>query len=92
MRHPAAGEQWQLLPAHQAVHQIDGRDAGFDEILRQLARGRVDWDAVDAQTLARGDRRPAVQRLADAVEYAAKEAGANREMQRLGEEADADVA
>src|SRR5208282_2657070 len=85
-------EQWQLLPAHQAVHQIDGGNAGFDEILRQLARGGVDRDAVDAQTLAGGNRRAAVRRLADAVEYAAEQAGADREMQRLGEEADADIA
>src|SRR5208282_5125885 len=92
MRHPARREQWQLLPAHQAVHKIDGCDARFDEILRQLADGGVDWDTVDAQTLASGNRRPTVHRLADAVEYAAKEAGADREMQRLGEKPDADVA
>ena len=58
VRHAAGGEQRQLLPAHQAVHQVDGGDAGFDEVPRQLARGGIDRDAVDAQALARGDRGP----------------------------------
>ena len=38
VRHAAGGEQRQLLAAHQAVHQVDGRDAGLDEVARQIAR------------------------------------------------------
>src|SRR3974377_1983548 len=41
VRQAAAGEQGQLLSAYQAVHEIDGGDAGFDEIGRQFARGRI---------------------------------------------------
>ena len=52
MRHAAGGEQRQLLPAHQAVHQVDRGDAGLYEILRQLARGRIDRDTVDAHAFA----------------------------------------
>ena len=41
VRQAARGEERQLLSAHEAVHHVDGRDAGLDEIARQ-ARARPD--------------------------------------------------
>ena len=87
VRQAAAGEQRQLLPAHEAVHEVERGDAGLDEVARHRARHRIDRQAVDAQALARGDRRPAVDHLADAVEHAAQHRRRDAERQRLAEEA-----
>ncbi len=59
---------------------------------RQIALGRIDRHAVDAHALARRHRRTAVGRFADTVKDAAKQAGPNREMQRLAGKAHAHVA
>ena len=48
VRQAARREERQLLSAHQAVHHVDGRDAGLDEIARQRAPGRIDREAFDA--------------------------------------------
>ncbi len=74
VRQSAAGEQRQLLPAHEAVHQVQGRDAGLDEIARTRACNRIDRQPVDGVGLACRDRRPAVDHLSDAVEDAAENA------------------
>ena len=37
----AAGEDWQLLAAHQAVEQVDRGNAGFDEIAGQNGKLNV---------------------------------------------------
>ena len=68
VRQPRSGEQGQLLAAHQAVHEVDARHAGLDEIARQRARRRVDGQPVDAHALDRGDRSAAVGWTAYAVE------------------------
>jgi hypothetical protein len=41
VRQAAAREERQLLAAHEAVHQVERRDAGLDEVARHLARDRV---------------------------------------------------
>ena len=86
MRQAAGGEQRQLLPAHQAIHQIDGGEAGLDEIAGQFALGRIERHSVDPQTFIAGDRRAAIGRLADTVEDAAQQAGPDRKVQRLAQE------
>ena len=48
VRQAARGEERQLLSAHEAVHHVDGRDAGLDEIPRQGAPGRIDRKPFDA--------------------------------------------
>ena len=92
MRQSRAGEQRQLLAAHQAVHQIDGRHPGLDEIARQGAHRRVDRESIDAHPANRRHRRACVGRLTDAVEGSAQHAGADAEQQRLVPDADARVA
>ena len=61
--------------------------AGLDEVARHRARDRIDRQSVDRVALARGDRRPAVDHLADAVEHAAEDARREAERQRLADEA-----
>ena len=51
------------------------------------ARDRIDRQALDRIDRARGDRRPAVDDLAHAVEHAAEDAGRESERQRLADEA-----
>ena len=89
VRQAAGREERQLLPAHQAVHQVDGRDAGLDEVPRQRAPGRVDRQAFDAHPRARRDRRAAVDGTAQAVEHAAQHVRAHSEQQRLRAQPDA---
>ncbi len=84
MGQAAAGEQRQLLAAHEAVHQVDGRDARLDEIARQGAPGRIDGHAVDAQAAHRRYRRLAVDRAAHAVEDATQHVRPDVEADRLG--------
>jgi len=71
-RQPRPGEDGQLLPARQRVQAIDGRDAGLDELAGMGADGRVDRRAVDVQRRFRYDQRPAVNRLAGAVQHPAE--------------------
>ena len=86
MRQSAAGEQRQLLAAHETVHQVERRDARFDEVAGHRARHGVDRQAVDAQVLARRHRRAPVDHLADAVENAPENRRGDAERQRLAEE------
>ena len=58
VRQAAAGEERQLLPAHQAVHPSMVGDAGLDEVARQARAAGLIGSAVDvACALGRGDRR-----------------------------------
>ena len=84
VRQAARGEERQLLAAHQAVQQVDGRDAGLDEVARQCPPRRVDREPFDAHAGARRNGRAAVDRPADAVEDASEQVGPDAEQQRLG--------
>ncbi len=70
MRQTAAREQRQLLPADQAVHQVDGGKAGLQEFARRPARGRLHRQTVHPQRPLGGRRRATVQGPTDAVEDA----------------------
>jgi hypothetical protein len=80
-------EDRQLLAAHQRVHQVDGADAGLDEVRRRRARGRVQRHAVDAPALGAGEWWAAVEDAPDAVVDPPEQSRADGEQQRLAEEA-----
>jgi hypothetical protein len=92
VRQAARREQRQLLAAHQAVQQVDGRHTGLDEVARQRAPRRVDREPLDPHSRARRDRRATVDRAPDAVEDAAEQVRAHAEQQRLRAQAHARVA
>ena len=56
VRQAAAGEDRQLLPAHEGVHAVDRRHAGLNAITRVGAPYRVDGLAVDVAPVL-GQRR-----------------------------------
>jgi hypothetical protein len=62
-RQARAGEDRQLLAAHQADQRVDRRDAGLDELLGLLAGDRVDRRAADGEALLGHDGREPVDRL-----------------------------
>ena len=87
MRQAGRGEDRQLLAADEGVQTVNGRDAGLDELCRVGACRRVHRQAVDIEMLFRQDLRAAVDRLAHAVEDAAKHILGNAELQRVAKEA-----
>ena len=91
VRQARGREDRQLLPAHERVQAVDGRNTGLNEFLRVTARGRVHRQAVDVVAPLGQNFRPAVDRAAEAVENAAEHVLAHAEFHRAAEEADAAV-
>ncbi len=83
VRQPAAGENRQLLAAHEAVQDIDGGNAGFNEVSWLRAMRWIYGEALDAQTLNRRHGRAAVDDAPDAVENSPQELGPDAEPERL---------
>ena len=81
VRQAAHGEDGELLPPHQGVHAVDGRDPRLDELLGIGAGRGVDGLAVDVAAGFPHRRRAAVQGLAHAVEDAAQQVGGHRRRQ-----------
>ena len=79
-----AGEDRELLPADQRVQAVDRGDAGLDEVGR-VARGRYGLMGapLTSRSLLGDDGRPAVDRLAGAVEDPAEQLGRNAELDDL---------
>ena len=67
-----AGEDRQLLAADKRVQAVDRGNAGLDKFVRVIARGGVHRQTVDVLHLGGQNLRPAVLRVAHAVEDAAK--------------------
>ena len=74
-RQAVAGEDRQLLAAHERVEPVDRRDAGLDELGRVRARDRVDRQPVEVALGLGQERGPAVDRAAHAVEDPPDEVG-----------------
>ena len=70
-RQAEAGEDRQLLPAHERVQAVDRRDPGLDELVRMVAGDGVDRRPVDVAVGVGLHRRPTVDGTAGAVEDAA---------------------
>ena len=77
----ARAEQWQLLSPDQAVHEIDGGNAGFDEVPGQIPSRRVDGQPVDPKDAFRCHRRAAVHGPADAIEHPTQQVPSDPELQ-----------
>ena len=90
-RQAEAGEDRQLLPAHERVEAVDRRDAGLDELVRVVAGDRVDRRPVDVAVGLGLHRRPAVDRTAGAVEDAADQIEPDGRARDLAPRADARV-
>ncbi len=84
---PGPREDGQLLPAHQGVQAVDGRDAGLDEVGGIVASEGIDGAAVDVQFLLRDDARALVDGTPQAVEDPAQDVLAHRQLQALAGEA-----
>ena len=89
VRQTGAGEDRQLLAAHQRVEPVDGGDAGLDELVREIAGVRVDRGAVDVEHLLRDDLRAAVDGPPDAVEDPAEHVRRDAQLQPLAQESHA---
>ena len=72
VRQAGGGEEWDLLATGDGVHAVDRRDARLDHLLGVRAHLRVDGLAVDVEEVLGQHRRAFVNRLARAVEDAAK--------------------
>jgi hypothetical protein len=85
VRQAGRRKQGQLLATHQAVHQVDRRDAGFNEVPGQGAPRRIDAHAVDPKAAHGWNRGVAVERTADAIEDAAEHVGPDAHAQRFAD-------
>ena len=89
MRQARAGEDRQLLPAHERVESVDARNAGLDELVGVVARCGVHRKAVDVAVLVGDDLGAAVDGLTHAVEDAAQHVARHGELERMAQKADA---
>ena len=88
MRKTRAGEDRQLLPAHEGIEPVDGGDARLDELVGIVARGGIHRKPVDIAVLVGKDLRTAVDRLTHSVEDATEHIARYGKLQRMTEEAD----
>ena len=86
-----AGENGQLLAAHQRVQAVDGADAGLDKLIGIVPRSGIHGQAVDVHVLVGQQRGAAVDRLAHAVEHAAQHIGGYAQLQGVAQETDLGV-
>ncbi len=87
MGQTGAGKDRQLLAADERIEPVDGGNACLDKLRRVGARRRVHGQTVDVLVFFRQDRGAAVDRLAHAIEHAAKHILAHAELQRMAEKA-----
>ncbi len=87
VRKAAAREDRQLLPAHERVQPVDGRDARLDEVVGEVAGRRVDRLAVDRSPDLGDDLRSVVARPAEAVEDTTEHVARDSELERAAKEA-----
>ena len=76
-RQAEAGEDRQLLSAHERVETVDRRDAGLDELVRVVAGDGVDRRAVDVAVRVGLHRRAAVDRATRPVQDASNQIDAD---------------
>ena len=88
VRKTGAGEDRQLLATDKGVQAVDRGNAGLDKFVRVIACGRVHRKTVDVLHLGGQNLRPAVLRMAHAVEDAAKHILGHGQLQRMAQEAD----
>ena len=91
VRQARAGEDRQLLPAHERVESVDARNAGLDKLVGVVARRGVHRKAVDVAVLVGNDGRAAVDGLTHAVENAAQHVARHGELERMAQKADARI-
>ncbi len=92
VRQTGAGEDRQLLAAHEGVQTVNRGDARLDELVGVVARGGVDGQAADVEILLGQQLRAAVDGLAHAVKDTAEHVLGHAQLQRVAEEADLRVA
>ena len=80
VRQAGAGEDRQLLAAHQGVKAVDGGNAGLNKLGRVIAGGGVHRGAVDIDVFDRQDVGAAVNRFAETVKDAAEHVGSNPQL------------
>ncbi len=89
MRQAAAGEYGQFLAPHQTVQDVDGGDAGFDEVRRFDPAHGVENAPFHRNLLGGRHRRAAVYDLTHAVKNPAQNSRTQGECYRLSGETDA---
>ena len=83
-----AGEDGQLLAADERGQQVDGADAGLDEVLGVVARGWVDGATVHVQPAQRNDGRPVVDGPASPIEHASQHRAGDTQSEGVARELD----
>jgi len=83
MGQSTTGEQRQLLPPDQAVHQIDGRDSGLQKLAWRLPGCWFDRETFDPERPLCRQRRAVVDDLAQTVEYPTQDPGTDMKAQRF---------
>ena len=81
MGQAGAGEDGQLLAAHQGIQAVDGGDARLDELVGVVPGGGVHGQAVDVPVLLGQDLRAAVDGLAHAVEHPAQHVAGHAQLE-----------
>ena len=88
MGQAGAGEDRQLLSAHQGVQSVNGADASLDELVGIVPGRRVHRQSVDVPVLLRQDVGAAVNGPTHAVEYPPQHVGGHTQLQGVSQEAD----
>ena len=91
MGQTGAGEDGQLLTAHQRVQSVNGADAGLNELVGVVAGCRVHGQTVDVLVFLGQQGRTAVNRLAHAVEHAAQHVGGHAQLQGMAQKTNGGV-
>ena len=82
-----AGEDGQLLAAHQGIQAVDGGDARLDELVGVVPGGGVHGQAVDVPVLLGQNLRAAVDGLAHTVEHPAQHVAGHAQLEGVAQEA-----
>ena len=88
VRQAGAGENGQLLSAHQGVQAVDGGNAGLNKLVGVVPGGRVHGQAVDVPELLGQDLRSAVDGTAHAVEHPPQHVAGYAQLQRVAQKTD----
>lgn len=91
VRQTGAGEDGQLLAAHQRVQPVDGADTGLNELVGIVPGGGIHGQAVDVHVLVGQQGGAAVDRLTHAVEHTAQHVGGYAQLQGVSQKTDPGV-